>query len=123
MNLVRPYQAIKELWRASDPAVDPPDPDAWRTTATPPLLPCWWLLCLLATNVGHQDVSRALSALTPSASGGLDALVWAYGALLAAGVLGLGALVCTLVLVRGIDTRQAEKHRRLGHRAPRLSRP
>jgi Domain of unknown function (DUF4328) len=121
MNLVRPYQAIKELWRASDPDVDPLDPGAWRTTPTTPVLPWWWVLCLLSTNAGHQDMSRVLSVVAPSGSDGLDQLIWAYGALLASGILGLGALVCTLVLVRGVDTRQDEKHRRLGRRTPRTS--
>jgi hypothetical protein len=53
LNLVRPYQVIREVWQASDPRTR--DPFAWNEVPTGRLLPLWWstfvtwaLLALLA---------------------------------------------------------------------------
>jgi len=40
VNLVRPYQVVREVWKASDPsAIDPLD---WMTVKPPLLLRAWW---------------------------------------------------------------------------------
>lgn len=53
LNLVRPYQVVREVWKASDPRTR--DPFAWTAAPTGWLLPIWWstfvawaLLTLLA---------------------------------------------------------------------------
>ncbi len=57
LNLVRPYQVIREVWQASDPRTR--DPFAWNQLRTGWLLPLWWalfvagaLLALLALGAG-----------------------------------------------------------------------
>jgi len=40
LNLLRPYQVVREVWRASDPSSV--DPMGWKEVRTPPLLTVWW---------------------------------------------------------------------------------
>jgi len=40
LNALRPYQVVREIWKASDPSTG--DPLGWKTVATPPLLALWW---------------------------------------------------------------------------------
>jgi len=52
MHLFRPYEAMKEIWRASTPA----DGTQWRQHRVPLILPLWWALwlaSLLAYCVAH----------------------------------------------------------------------
>jgi hypothetical protein len=40
LNALRPYQVVREIWKASDP--ESGDPLAWRSVQAPPLLAVWW---------------------------------------------------------------------------------
>jgi uncharacterized membrane protein len=40
LNLVRPYQVIREVWQASDPSAT--RPTDWKTVKPSPLLQAWW---------------------------------------------------------------------------------
>jgi len=40
LNALRPYQVVREIWKASDPSTG--DPLGWKSVATPPLLAFWW---------------------------------------------------------------------------------
>jgi hypothetical protein len=40
VNLVRPYQVIREVWQASDPSTT--GPVDWKTVKPPRLLQAWW---------------------------------------------------------------------------------
>jgi hypothetical protein len=40
VNLVRPYQVVREVWQASDPGTT--DPLDWMTVKPPQLLRAWW---------------------------------------------------------------------------------
>jgi len=57
-NLWKPYQAMKEIWIASD------NPGSGRTGKTPPILPLWWGLWLISNLLG-QSIFR-LSATAES---------------------------------------------------------
>jgi hypothetical protein len=41
VNLVRPYQVIREVWQASDPSTA--SPLDWKTVKPPLLLRAWWV--------------------------------------------------------------------------------
>lgn len=45
LNALRPYQVVREIWKASDPRSG--DPMEWKSFHTPLLLLLWWL-CFLA---------------------------------------------------------------------------
>jgi hypothetical protein len=40
LNALRPYQVVREIWKASDPSTG--DPIGWKSVSTPPLLALWW---------------------------------------------------------------------------------
>lgn len=43
-NFWKPYQAMREIWKASASA----RPSGWQRQRVPALLPCWWLLTIAA---------------------------------------------------------------------------
>lgn len=55
-NLWKPYQAMKEIWRASA------SPGAWQTETVPPLLGQWWLLWVAYVVTGNLSLRLALRA-------------------------------------------------------------
>jgi hypothetical protein len=62
LNLWRPYQAMKDLWRASH------SPSSWSPTAAGSILPAWWTLWLFSCVLGQMSFRAAMAAK------GLDAL-------------------------------------------------
>jgi hypothetical protein len=53
LNLIRPYQVMREVWQASDPRTG--DPFAWSRVPTGWLLPLWWsafVVWVVSTLVG-----------------------------------------------------------------------
>jgi len=40
LNLIRPYQVVSEIWKASDPEAE--DAFGWKTAETPALVSIWW---------------------------------------------------------------------------------
>ena len=58
LNLLRPYQAMKEIWLVSG------DPDRWQSQPVTPLLGCWWALWLGAGFLGQISFRLSLSAKT-----------------------------------------------------------
>ncbi|MCH9651487.1 MAG: DUF4328 domain-containing protein [Deltaproteobacteria bacterium] len=65
MNLWRPYQAMKDLWKASH------DPMVWQSSATPQITSLWWTLWL-ATNIVGQISFRSMLGAE-----GIDGLIFA----------------------------------------------
>ena len=59
INFVRPYQVLREIWKASDPATS--DRFEWKRAPTPPILVFWWIAFV-------AFVSFELAALVMSVS-------------------------------------------------------
>ena len=60
LNLVRPYQVLREIWKASDPTTT--DRFAWKQSRTPALLVLWW-----AAFVGFVSLEITAALMTLSA--------------------------------------------------------
>lgn len=56
LNLWKPYQAMKEIWQASE------RPHDWRTGPAPGLLVGWWILWLLSSSAGNASFRLSLRA-------------------------------------------------------------
>ena len=56
MNLWKPYQAMKEIWQASE------RPRDWQRTMSPGLLVAWWTLWLLASGASRASLRMSLRA-------------------------------------------------------------
>jgi hypothetical protein len=60
LNVVRPYQVIAEIWRASDPAVL--DPFEWQALEPPQLLALWWAIFVIAVTLQLAAFGFGLTA-------------------------------------------------------------
>ena len=60
LNVVRPYQVLREIWKASDP--NTADRFAWKQLRTPALLVFWW-----TTFVGFVSLEITTALMTLSA--------------------------------------------------------
>lgn len=94
--LWKPYQAARELWKASDPAGDSL---GWRSLRTSPLLGWWWA-CWLASGV-------ASGAGTAQHGTDLDARISGDTLIMAGLALQVVAAVLAIAIVRQVTTRQA----------------
>lgn len=106
MNFFRPYQVVKEIWKASDPNTDPADASSWQNATTSSVIGWWWAFWLIYNFVGPSfRFSAQAKTLTD-----LSAMSWV--SILSDGTI-IVATVFAILVVRGIDARQEEKSRRL----------
>lgn len=55
-NLWKPYQAMKEIWKAST------NPQDWKSQAVPSLLGWWWFFWIVSNMFGNASFRMALKA-------------------------------------------------------------
>jgi hypothetical protein len=107
-NIVKPYGAMRELYKASDPAAGAVD---WDSRPTPKKLWLWWTAWLGATVLG------AVATVVTSASGNrfptVNQLVVRHRLEIGADVIRIVAAVLAIMVIRAITSRQAAKHRRV----------
>lgn len=105
LNLVRPFQVVKEIWGASDSNLE--EDNFWRTTAASPLIGWWWALFLISTFADNFAARLYGSGETIS-----ELLTGSWVMLVSDGLYVPAALVAIL-LVRAIDAMQEEKSTRI----------
>ncbi len=102
VNLFRPYQVVREVWRASDPASV--DPFLWRELRVPQLVLVWWCAflayALLEVLAHATDISTALSFARLQMSAALR---------ICADIAAGGAAALGTLLVRSTTEAQDEK--------------
>jgi hypothetical protein len=104
-NLVRPFKAVSEIWRASTSDAES-DGNGWSMMGTSTaLLGLWWGTWLTGNIV--SNISGRVD--DPSASGAIG--------LVGSGLLLVAAITCILVM-RGVSARQAVAAERLGSGGP-----
>ncbi|MXS81715.1 DUF4328 domain-containing protein [Nitrosomonas oligotropha] len=54
--LWKPYQAMKEIWKASS------NPQDWRSQPVPSILPWWWFFWIVSNLLGYASFRIALNA-------------------------------------------------------------
>lgn len=94
-SLWKPFEAVRELWKASDPGSDPL---SWRSVRTWPALGWWWL-CWLGSGV----ISVVGSAQRGTE---LDATIRGDMIVMVALALQVVAAVLAIVIVRQVVARQ-----------------
>ena len=105
MNLVRPYQVVKELWKGSYPISESDDSSAWRNAPTSAILGWWWGIWIVS-NLVNTGVSRA--SLSDDIS--VDGLITADYFSLVGDALTILAAVGIFMLIRRISSNQDRKH-------------
>jgi hypothetical protein len=113
-NLYKPFQAMQEIWRASDPQAPNDDTDlpyqTWRASPTPGTLGAWWATYLIAnviSNISARIDEQPLSSL----AGFVGTLILAASAYL------------LIRIMRGVAGRQQEASRSLVGTGPAISAP
>ena len=104
MNLFRPFQIMSETWRANDPGAVGDD---WPSARRTPLIGWWWALFLISGFVGNSAARMLLRGDTASE------LIVASWANIGSDGLEIPAAILAILLVRGINQRQEEKHQHL----------
>jgi hypothetical protein len=102
VNAFRPYQVVREIWRASDPSTG--DPMAWKTLPAPPILAVWWGLFVA------YFVLEGLSVTILGFSTGLSRIRLAHGAGFVADLCAaLSASFAYFVVVRISEAQDAKR--------------
>jgi hypothetical protein len=99
LNLVRPFQVVREIWQRSDPAID----TSISVGSSTPMIGWWWGLWVGYNLVGHAAFRVAMDATTVET---LTAASWLQ---VAGGALELPCGLLAIAIVRGITARQEEK--------------
>ncbi len=102
LNFVRPYQVLREIWKASDPATS--DRFEWKRAPTPPILVFWWIAF-----VAFLSFELAALAMNVSASGALVKYQLARSASMLADVCEAISASLAWFVVTKITESQAEK--------------
>ena len=97
MNLFRPYQVMKEMWKESDPDADPSRPEEGKGRTGSPLLKGWWGLWLL------NNLLAGVSAFVPMDPGESARFMFLSS------IAGILLCLAAFLLVRAIDRRLAKK--------------
>ena len=91
---MKPFQALGEVWRASDPrSPSGDDPYAWMASSRSGLLPLWWATWLIGNLIAN--VSARIDDSTMAGSIGL-----------AGSAVSLVAGIACIAMMRGIGARQ-----------------
>ncbi len=107
LNLFRPYQTVKEIWKASDPNIDFTDNTAWRYVDTSPLIKIWWFFWIIDNSL-DRFVGR-MSRRADTLKGFIDA-DWIS---IISDILAVIVAVLTIIIVRTISDMQENKSKRL----------
>jgi hypothetical protein len=98
-NLVKPYQAVGEIWRASTP--DPAYVGGnWRESPSTPMLPAWWA-CWIISGIVSNLATRA-QLRSEDAETYLTSIKFSLGA----DVIQIVAGMLLIQIIRGITSRQ-----------------
>ena len=107
LNLIRPFQVMREIWKASDPDVDYQNDSSWKYSASSPLIGLWWGTWILAGVLGRLVFTFSKGAET------IDALLSLTYLSIASDIVNLLPAVLVIMLVKAIERKQELKHERL----------
>jgi hypothetical protein len=102
LNLFRPYQVVREIWKASDPSTG--DPMAWKKVDAPRRIALWWGLFVA------YFVLEAIAATVMGISISARVIRLAYGATMTADLCAaLSASMAYFVVMRITEAQEAKR--------------
>lgn len=107
LNLVRPFQVAKEIWKASTTEEGLTDATNWQYASVSPLLGLWWGAWLLG-----NILERVVTSFSKGAKE-LEDLIFLTRLDIAVSLFSIVAAILAIVVVLKIDARQTAKHRLL----------
>jgi hypothetical protein len=105
INLFRPYMALQEVWRASDPDLPPDDRRGWRNTDSSAVILLWWLLWIAGGILAHVYLRMALSGRAEDAPSKQVDII--------SDALSVGAAVFAMLMIYQMRNRQTLKYQRV----------
>jgi len=110
MCLFRPYQAVAEISKASDPKVDATDGASWKSVAALPLVGWWWAFFIISNYVAFM-VARVALSMSYSYSTELSDFLFATYATIVSEAINILYLFIAILMVRRISQSQEIKNR------------
>ena len=107
MNLWRPYQVVKEIWKGSDPDMVGEKAERWEQASAWPFLGWWWGVWVIGGIVGWSSFSSSVSAET------LQSVKDAAQISIFTDVLFIVTSILAIFLVKYISERQDHKYEAL----------
>jgi hypothetical protein len=104
-NLFKPFQAMRELWKASDPAGSP---HAWKQNPSSALIGWWWAFWLLSNIIGNASTQASFRN-----NATLEDLRTAAGAGMASSFFAILAAFCLIAIIHAVQARQEKKYQLL----------
>jgi len=101
-NLIKPFQAIRELWNESDPEFDEEAVFHYKGGGTPPIIGFWWAFFLLS-NVANNLSNRLLNANNGKLFEGFPIFFIIFS------LLQLAAIILVVLIVKRITEKQEER--------------
>jgi hypothetical protein len=95
-NLFKPFQTVRELWKASDPS------PGWRSTRTWPVIGWWWAGWIVANVIG-----RIAFASFRDDPDGVEPLLAGNRWLIGGEVVTIATAILAIMIVRRVTERQA----------------
>ena len=108
LNLFRPYQVMREIYNASDPATFVDGSSDWRSRNAPAVVKMWWTLFLIMGFVGNAVSRESIKADTPLAYQDVAAMS------VVDETFSIAAMLAATWLVRSIARRQEARATLLG---------
>ncbi len=96
LNLIRPFQAMKDLWQASHAGAE------WSTASSAKLVDFWWCLWLI------NNVYGAIISRTFSSQNSIDEVILATKIGMAGFLIHIPVCILAIKLVRGIHSAQED---------------
>src|SRR5687768_4168 len=103
-NLIRPFQAVSEVWKTSSPRST--DATSWQAESTPPLLYAWWTFWLLGNFVANAYLRLSIRSWNEPT---MDDLLMMTRVGIGSDVLSIVAGILAILVVVGINERQERK--------------
>jgi hypothetical protein len=104
INLWKPFEAMSEIWKASDPDTQVDASGQWKSAATGALLNAWWIMWLVSNIAGQAVLRTSLKAEESSE------IMAATRIGMIADLLGIISAILALLVVHEVTRRQQEKH-------------
>ena len=105
-NLFKPYQAMKEIWKASA------NPQDYSAAEVPALLPCWWTLWIVSNFLGNASFRLTLRADT------LDSLLVANVVTLISDAIDIPLILLFFLIIHRVAAMQAATQREYEEESP-----
>lgn len=105
-NLVKPFQAIRELWNESDPDFDEETVFNYSSAGTPALIIFWWIAFLLS-NIANSISNAMVNPRTGLPTDGFPVM------LIVVSVFQITAAGLAILIVRGVTQRQEQRFSRI----------